>query len=128
MVNTKQGITFNGKAFLFERALLCTEVDEVKSLFSYRTHIVLNDILYIDADKQGTFRVNLDDKEVDFSANKATVEKWIDLLTRTDDRSEYIRKLFKGFYLTVVTIDLIKDLRVRRGSIRLIVSRPSHTR
>lgn len=88
MFNTKQGLMFKGKAFLFEGALLCTEFDEIRSLFNYRTHIVLDDILYIDADKQGTFRVNLDDKEVDFSANKATVENWIDLLTRTDDRSK----------------------------------------
>lgn len=88
MINTKEGVTFKGKAFLFEHALLCTVYDMLKGEYLYRTHIMLDDILYIDADKQGTFKINLDDKEVEFSTDKQTVEEWIDLLTRTDDRSE----------------------------------------
>lgn len=88
MFNSAQGLTFKGKAFLFEGALLCTEWNEMQRVFYYRTHVELNDILYIDADKPGTFRINLDDKEVDFSSNKATIEQWIDFLTRTDDRSK----------------------------------------
>lgn len=88
MINTKEGVTFKGKAFLFEQALLCTVYDMLKGEYLYRTHIMLDDILYIDADKQGTFKINLDDKEVEFSTDKQTVEEWIDLLTRTDDRSE----------------------------------------
>ncbi|XP_063707904.1 uncharacterized protein LOC134836652 [Culicoides brevitarsis] len=90
MFNSAQGLTFKGKAFLFEGALLCTEWNETQRLFYYRTHVELNDILYIDADKPGMFRINLDDKEVDFMGKKATIDEWIDLLTRTDDRNSSV--------------------------------------
>uniref|UniRef100_A0A336M4M9 CSON009781 protein n=1 Tax=Culicoides sonorensis TaxID=179676 RepID=A0A336M4M9_CULSO len=90
MIDTKQNIHFKGKAFLFEKALLCTEFDELKVLYYYRTHILIDDILYIDADKQGTFRINLDDVEIDFTSNKEIIEKWIDLLTRTDNRNSSV--------------------------------------
>lgn len=87
MFDSDVGRRFRGKAFLFEQTLLCTELIEKSTKLQYRTHIILDDVMFIDTDNRDGFKlITANNKETDFYADLLMIQDWIKLLTACDDR------------------------------------------
>lgn len=90
MFDSDVGRRFRGKAFLFEQTLLCTETIEKTGKLQYRTHIILDDVMFIDTDNKEGFKViTANNKETDFLANILVIQDWIKLLTPMDEKGEF---------------------------------------
>ncbi|XP_063707894.1 uncharacterized protein LOC134836635 isoform X2 [Culicoides brevitarsis] len=89
---------FRGKTFLFEQTILCTELIEKTSKLQYRTHVVLDDVMFIDTDNKGGFKiVTASNREIDFISNgkypMLVIQEWIKLLTSMTAGDDILRSI-----------------------------------
>lgn len=96
MLDSDVGRRFHGKAFLFEQTLLCTEFVERTTKLQYRTHIILDDVMFIDTDNKDGFKIiTANNKETVFFADLLKTQDWVKLLTAVDERGVVLRSDIK---------------------------------
>lgn len=87
---------FRGKAFLFEHTVLCTEFadkSERPQKLSYRTHMVIDDINFIDTNNKDAFKfVTMNGREVEFYTEHSTFQEWMKILTSIEEKGNKLLK------------------------------------